>query len=81
MQVTLEKPPSASLGLALAPKLSYLAPPHPPHPPPPLRTGMGYMRDMEINALYRTVKVGDIAGGSMEMRKLIVAKELLAAAR
>jgi len=39
--------------------------------------GMGFMRDMEINALYRTVKTSEIAGGSMEIRKLIVAKELL----
>lgn len=40
--------------------------------------GMGFMRDMEINGLYRTVKTSEIAGGSMEIRKLIVAKELLA---
>ena len=39
--------------------------------------GMGFMKDMEINALYRTVKTSEIAGGSMEIRKLIVAKELL----
>jgi isovaleryl-CoA dehydrogenase len=39
--------------------------------------GMGFMRDMEINALYRTIKTSEIAGGSMEIRKLIVAKELL----
>ena len=39
--------------------------------------GMGFMRDMEINGLYRTVKTSEIAGGSMEIRKLIVAKELL----
>ena len=38
--------------------------------------GMGFMRDMEINGLYRTVKTSEIAGGSMEIRKLIVAKEL-----
>ena len=38
---------------------------------------MGFMRDMEINGLYRTVKTSEIAGGSMEIRKLIVAKELL----
>ena len=30
-----------------------------------------------INALYRSVKAGEIAGGSMEIRKLIVAGELL----
>ena len=39
--------------------------------------GMGFMRDVEINGLYRTVKTSEIAGGSMEIRKLIVAKELL----
>jgi isovaleryl-CoA dehydrogenase len=39
--------------------------------------GMGYMRDVEINALYRSVKCAEIAGGSMEIRKLIVADELL----
>ena len=39
--------------------------------------GMGFMRDTEINALYRTVKTAEIAGGSMEIRKLIVAKEML----
>jgi len=41
--------------------------------------GMGFMRDMEINALYRTVKTAEIAGGSMEIRKMIVAKEMLKA--
>ena len=35
------------------------------------------MRDVEINSLYRTVKTAEIAGGSMEIRKLIVAGELL----
>ena len=39
--------------------------------------GMGFMRDVEISGLYRTVKTAEIAGGSMEIRKLIVDKELL----
>lgn len=39
--------------------------------------GMGYMLSSEINKLYRSVKVGEIAGGSIEMRKLIIAGELL----
>ena len=43
--------------------------------------GMGFMRDMEINALYRTVKTAEIAGGSLEIRKMIVAKEMLTAGR
>ena len=43
--------------------------------------GMGFMRDMEINALYRTVKTAEIAGGSVEIRKMIVAKEMLTAGR
>jgi alkylation response protein AidB-like acyl-CoA dehydrogenase len=37
----------------------------------------GFMREEEINGLYRTVKTSEIAGGSMEIRKLIIAKELL----
>ena len=38
---------------------------------------MGFMQDVEVNCLYRSVKTAEIAGGSMEVRKLIVAKELL----
>lgn len=39
--------------------------------------GMGFMRDTEINMLYRGTKAGEIAGGSLEIRKLIIAGELL----
>lgn len=39
--------------------------------------GGGYMRDTEINRLYRTTKVMEIAAGSQEIRRLIVAGELL----
>ena len=35
------------------------------------------MRDTEINVLYRSMKAAEIAGGSKEIRKLIIAKELL----
>jgi isovaleryl-CoA dehydrogenase len=39
--------------------------------------GSGYMRDTEINRLYRTAKVLEIAGGTQEIRQTIIAKELL----
>lgn len=39
--------------------------------------GLSYMRDTEINRLYRTAKVMEIAAGTQEIRKLIVADELL----
>lgn len=39
--------------------------------------GSGYMRDTEINRLYRTAKVLEIAAGTQEIRQTIVAKELL----
>ena len=39
--------------------------------------GFGYMRDTEINRLYRTGKVMEIAAGTQEIRKLIIARELL----
>lgn len=39
--------------------------------------GMGFMRDTEVNRLYRSAKAGEIAGGSVEVRKLIIAGELL----
>ena len=39
--------------------------------------GSGYMRDTEINRLYRTAKVLEIAAGSQEIRQTIIAKELL----
>ena len=35
------------------------------------------MRDSEVNRLYRTSKVMEIAAGSQEIRKLIVAGTLL----
>jgi isovaleryl-CoA dehydrogenase len=40
--------------------------------------GLGYMRDTEVNRLYRTTKVMEIAAGSQEIRKLIIAGDLLA---
>jgi isovaleryl-CoA dehydrogenase len=40
--------------------------------------GSGYMRDTEINRLYRTAKILDIGAGTQEIRQLIIAKELLA---
>jgi len=39
--------------------------------------GLGYMRDSEINRLYRTSKVMEIAAGSQEIRRIIIAGELL----
>ncbi len=39
--------------------------------------GSGYMRDTEINRLYRTPKVLEIAAGTQEIRQVIIAKELL----
>jgi len=39
--------------------------------------GSAYMSDTEINRLYRTSKVMEIAAGTQEIRKLIVAGELL----
>lgn len=39
--------------------------------------GSGYMRDTEVNRLYRTSKVMEIAAGSQEIRKLIIAGGLL----
>ena len=39
--------------------------------------GMGFMRNTEVNRLFRSAKAGEIAGGSVEIRKLIIAGELL----
>jgi isovaleryl-CoA dehydrogenase len=39
--------------------------------------GAGYMRDTEINRLYRTAKLNEIAAGTQEIRKLIIAREML----
>ncbi|MBS7701224.1 MULTISPECIES: acyl-CoA dehydrogenase family protein [unclassified Chelatococcus] len=41
--------------------------------------GSGYMRDTEVNRLYRTTKVMEIAAGSQEIRRLIIASDLLKA--
>ena len=37
--------------------------------------GSGYMRDTEINRLYRTAKLNEIGAGTQEIRKLIIARE------
>ena len=42
--------------------------------------GSGYMRDTEINRLYRTAKLNHIGAGTQEIRKLIIARELLRSA-
>ena len=39
--------------------------------------GMGYMRETEINRLYRSAKLLEIGGGTQEVRKIIIAEELL----
>jgi len=41
--------------------------------------GSGYMRDTEINRLYRTAKLNHIGAGTQEIRKLIIAREMLGA--
>ncbi|MGH7805581.1 MAG: acyl-CoA dehydrogenase family protein [Candidatus Binatia bacterium] len=41
--------------------------------------GMGYMWEAEINRLYRTIKLLEIGAGTTEVRKLIIAEELLRA--
>jgi isovaleryl-CoA dehydrogenase len=41
--------------------------------------GFGYMRETEINRLYRTGRVLEVGAGTQEVRKLIVAEELLRA--
>jgi isovaleryl-CoA dehydrogenase len=38
--------------------------------------GSGYMRDTEVNRLFRTSKVMQIAGGSEEIRQTIIAREM-----
>lgn len=40
--------------------------------------GAGYMRETEINRLYRAAKLLEIGAGTSEIRKLIIAGELLA---
>ena len=39
--------------------------------------GMGYMRETEINRLYRSAKLLEIGAGTQEVRKIIIAEELL----
>jgi isovaleryl-CoA dehydrogenase len=39
--------------------------------------GAGYMRETEINRLYRATKLLEIGAGTNEVRKLIIATELL----
>ena len=39
--------------------------------------GAGYMREMEINRLYRCAKILQIGAGTREVRETIIAKELL----
>jgi isovaleryl-CoA dehydrogenase len=39
--------------------------------------GSGYMREMEINRLYRATKLLEIGAGTTEVRKVIIASELL----
>lgn len=39
--------------------------------------GMGYMWDSEINRLYRSIKLLEIGAGTTEVRKMIIAGELL----
>lgn len=41
--------------------------------------GLGYMREAEINRLYRAAKLLEIGAGTTEVRKMIIAGELLAA--
>lgn len=39
--------------------------------------GMGYMWESEINRLYRTIKLLEIGAGTSEVRRIIIAEELL----
>lgn len=39
--------------------------------------GSGYMRDTEVNRLYRTGRLLEVGAGTQEVRKLIIAGELL----
>ena len=39
--------------------------------------GMGFMRETEVNRLYRSGKVMEIAAGSNQVRQMIIAAELL----
>ena len=44
-----------------------------------LHGGMGFMRESEVNRLYRSGKVMEIGAGTNQVRQLIVAAELLKA--
>jgi isovaleryl-CoA dehydrogenase len=39
--------------------------------------GMGYMRETEINRLYRVGKILEIGAGTTQVRQLIVGRELM----
>ena len=39
--------------------------------------GMGYMRESEVNRLYRAGKLMEIGGGTQEVRKIIISGEML----
>jgi isovaleryl-CoA dehydrogenase len=39
--------------------------------------GMGYMWESEINRLFRTIKILEIGAGTSEVRRIIIAEELL----
>ena len=39
--------------------------------------GLGYMWEAEINRLYRSIKLLEIGAGTTEVRKMIIARELL----
>jgi isovaleryl-CoA dehydrogenase len=41
--------------------------------------GNGYIWESEINRLYRAIKLLEIGAGTSEIRRLIIAHELLAA--
>ena len=41
--------------------------------------GTGYMWETEVNRLYRTAKLMSIGAGTNEVRRLIIAQELLKA--
>jgi isovaleryl-CoA dehydrogenase len=40
--------------------------------------GSGFMRETEVNRLYRSAKIQEIGGGTKEIRRLIIAREMLA---
>jgi isovaleryl-CoA dehydrogenase len=43
--------------------------------------GNGFIWETEVSRAYRNVKIGTIGGGTNEIRRLIIAEELLRAAR